>query len=164
MVPYHCIHLYLLVMIAVQVNCFRTPLPFGTGYLGTKPDNELSDQGIFQLLWKSLSYEPSKEAKAEGNVTARGYLPTHGQQLENYIYYMVFLSLDDRYEDILDYLSPKIWDTVDYFTETYQPSVTLPHYLITKGRLRLRNYEDKTCLPGWPGWPDCVWIKWYNQS
>jgi len=136
MVPYHCIHLYLLVMIAVQVNCFRAPLPFGTGYLGTKPDNELSDQGIFQLLWKSLSYEPSKEAKAE----------------------------DDRYEDILDYLSPKIWDTVDYFTETYQPSVTLPHYHITKGRLRLRNYEDKTCLPGWPGWPDCVWFKWYNQS
>ena len=67
-------HLYLLVMIVVQVHCFRTPLPYGTGYLGTNHYNELSDQGIFHLLWKTLNYGPPRVPKAEGNVTARGYL------------------------------------------------------------------------------------------
>ena len=61
-------------MIVVQVHCFRTPLPYGTGHQGTHHGNELSDQGIFHLLWKSLNYGPPKEAKVEGNVTARGYL------------------------------------------------------------------------------------------
>ena len=37
-------------MTVVQVECFRVPLPYGTGYQGsTDQDDELSDQGIFHL-------------------------------------------------------------------------------------------------------------------
>ena len=46
--------LCLLVTTIVQVECFRVPLPYGTGYQGsTNQDDELSDQGIFHLLWHS---------------------------------------------------------------------------------------------------------------
>ena len=73
MVPCQRIHLYLLVMISVQVevNCFRTPLPYGTGYVGTNHNKELSDQGIGNHSAMNLR---RKEAKVEGNMTARGYL------------------------------------------------------------------------------------------
>ena len=59
--------LYLLVMTVVQVDCFRVPLPFGTGYQGsTNQEDELRDQGIFHLLWHSFNYESPKEPKVEG--------------------------------------------------------------------------------------------------
>ena len=42
--------LCLLVTTIVQVECFRVPLPYGTGYQGsTDQDDEFSDQGIFHL-------------------------------------------------------------------------------------------------------------------
>ena len=91
MVPYHRIHLYLLVIIVVQVHSFRIPLPYGTGYQGTNHEIELRNQGIFHLLWKSVNYKPPKEPKVEGNVTARGYLSTRRQQLEHYIYLLQLL-------------------------------------------------------------------------
>ena len=42
--------LYLCIMTLVEVQCFRTPLPFGTGFQGTTQDDELSGQGIFHIL------------------------------------------------------------------------------------------------------------------
>ena len=59
--------LCLLVMTVVQVDCFRVPLPYGTGYHNTNQDDELSNQGIFHRLWHSFNCESSKEPKVEGN-------------------------------------------------------------------------------------------------
>ena len=50
--------LYLWTMALVPVQCFRTPLPFGSGFQGRTQDDELSahGQGIFHLLGKAFKY------------------------------------------------------------------------------------------------------------
>ena len=63
--------LYLCIMTLVEVQCFRTPLPFGTGFQGTTQDDELSGQGIFHILGNTFKYalstnDPSLEPEMEG--------------------------------------------------------------------------------------------------
>ena len=66
--------LSLLIMVLVEVQCFRTPLPYGTGFQGTIQDDELSGQGIFHLLGKAFKHAfstndpPLKQPKMEGNI------------------------------------------------------------------------------------------------
>ena len=55
--------LFLLTMALVEVDCFRTPLPFGTGFpnfyrttMSATQDNELSGQGIFHLMCNAFKY------------------------------------------------------------------------------------------------------------
>ena len=43
-------------MALVEVQCFRTPLPFGTGFQDGTQDDELSGQGIFHLLGNAFKY------------------------------------------------------------------------------------------------------------
>ena len=59
----------LFIMTLVVVQCFRTPLPFGTGFQGATQDDELSGQGIFHLLCKAFKYAIDSlfQPKAEGN-------------------------------------------------------------------------------------------------
>ena len=67
MVP---LFLSLWTMALVEVQGFRTPLPYGTGWVRGKPhDNELSSQGIFHLLCKAFKYAIDSlfQPKAEGN-------------------------------------------------------------------------------------------------
>ena len=57
-------------MALVEVQGFRTPLPYGTGWVQGKPhDDELSGQGIFHLLCKAFKYAIDSlfQPKAEGN-------------------------------------------------------------------------------------------------
>ena len=57
-------------MALVEVQGFRTPLPYGTGWVRGKPhDNELSSQGIFHLLCTAFKYAIDSlfQPKAEGN-------------------------------------------------------------------------------------------------
>ena len=56
-------------MALVGVQCFRTPLPFGTGFQGATQDDELSGQGIFHLLCKAFKYaiDSLLQLKTEGN-------------------------------------------------------------------------------------------------
>ena len=63
--------LYLWIVALIEVQCFRTPLPFGTGFQGTTQDDELSGQGIFHLLGNAFNYafstnDPQLEPKMEG--------------------------------------------------------------------------------------------------
>ena len=68
--------LSLLIMVLVEVQCFRTPLPYGTGFQGTIQDDELSGQGIFHLLGKAFKHAfstndpPLKQPKMEGNINS----------------------------------------------------------------------------------------------
>ena len=48
--------LSLWIMALVEVQCFRTPLPFGTGFQDGTQDDELSGQGIFHLLGNAFKY------------------------------------------------------------------------------------------------------------
>ena len=57
-------------MALVEVQGFRTPLPYGTGWVQSKPhDDELSSQGIFHLICKAFKYaiDSLLQAKTEGN-------------------------------------------------------------------------------------------------
>ena len=63
--------LYIWIMALVEVQCFRTPLPFGTGFQGTTQDDELSGQGIFHLIGNAFKYalstnDPQLKPKMEG--------------------------------------------------------------------------------------------------
>ena len=40
----------------VEVHCFRTPLPYGTGFQGKSQDDQLSGQGIFHLLGNAFKH------------------------------------------------------------------------------------------------------------
>ena len=46
--------LYLWIMTFVDVQCFRTPLPYGTGFQGTTENDELNNQGIFHLFENAI--------------------------------------------------------------------------------------------------------------
>ena len=64
--------LYILTMALVEVQCFRTPLPFGTGFQGATQDDDLSVQGIFHLLGEAFKYafwtnDSLLEPEIEGN-------------------------------------------------------------------------------------------------
>ena len=57
-------------MALVEVQGFRTPLPYGTGWVSGKAhDDELSGQGIFHLLCKAFKYaiDSLLQLKTEGN-------------------------------------------------------------------------------------------------
>ena len=57
-------------MALVEVQGFRTPLPYGTGWVQSKPhDDELSSQGIFHLLCKAFKYaiDSLLQTTTEGN-------------------------------------------------------------------------------------------------
>ena len=62
--------LYLWTMAMVEVQGFRTPLPYGTGWVQSKPyDDEWSSQGIFHLICKAVKYaiDSLLQAETEGN-------------------------------------------------------------------------------------------------
>ena len=46
--------LYLWIMTFVDVQCFRTPLPYGTGFQGMTENDELNNQGIFHLFENAI--------------------------------------------------------------------------------------------------------------
>ena len=57
-------------MALVEVQGFRTPLPYGTGWVkGATRDDDLSGQGIFHLLCKAFKYaiDSLLQLKTEGN-------------------------------------------------------------------------------------------------
>ena len=57
-------------MALVEVQGFRTPLPYGTGWVqGATRDDGLSGQGIFHLLCKAFKYAIDSlfQPKTEGN-------------------------------------------------------------------------------------------------
>ena len=58
-------------MALVEVQGFRTPLPYGTGWVSGKAhDDELSGQGIFHLLWNAFANnEPSHQEKEQSKVS-----------------------------------------------------------------------------------------------
>ena len=64
--------LYLWILTLVSVQCYRTPLPFGTGFQGMTETDELSEQGFFHLFGNLFKYalptnERPLEPKMEGN-------------------------------------------------------------------------------------------------
>ena len=55
-------------MTLVEVQYFRTPLPFGTGFQGTTThDDKLSRQGIFHLLGNTFKHALYANADALDN-------------------------------------------------------------------------------------------------
>ena len=57
--------IYILTMALVGVQCFRTPLPFGTGFQGRNQDDDLSGQGIFHLLSNAFKYFSTNDSPLE---------------------------------------------------------------------------------------------------
>ena len=54
--------LYFWIIALVEVQCFRTPLPFGTGFQGASQDDQLSGQEIFHLLGNAFKHALSTNA------------------------------------------------------------------------------------------------------